>query len=344
MPRVSFAFHRLEQHSGKVDRLKLRLEAKHFVREMFNKQLLNERLQRLPEGVERSVSRALYEATDTLFELRGDMELNYIGLDLLRTVNFVGIAEKLGIHIAELPEQVAPRRQLRTIHDLTEYCRLHYSPEAISSAPAVETKFPSWVRLEMLQDAQHEEVARVLGPAFARGIQLHAYLKLSEAELVEFNGRMFWPHFFTSGCSFIVRDTRQPAAPIVAVMLALDAENFEEYVAAHAEEMHDYLSGVRYELRALGHMFEQADRVWERFNEAEREKRGSEWPAPTADRPHRGHWLDINAVCVEFAWMTDATHTLDRAQLSLALEPHCCQLARQHKYIGVKTINMEDST
>ena len=42
--------------------------------------------------VHRLVYQALYEAIETLLELRGDMGLKFIGLDSLNTVNFVGIA------------------------------------------------------------------------------------------------------------------------------------------------------------------------------------------------------------------------------------------------------------
>ena len=242
------------------------------------------------------------------------------------------------------------RREVVNLWSLTSplkvafYVYYDFPKHGIKPVEPANATFPSWTAIEMLREEHHDEVAQLFGMAFARRIN-RLYL-FRAAELVEFNRFMFWPHFLTSGCSFIVRDSRwRPAGSrhktpsLVAVVLALDAEHFEEYVATHAAEMQAYLSGVRDKLRALWHVFERMDDVWKRFNKAEREKRGCAWPAPIADRPHRGHWLDIHVLGVY-----NKFERLALAQLSLPVELHCRQLALQHEYIGDKSIDIADST
>ena len=91
-------------------------------------------------------------------------------------------------------------------------------------------------------------------------------------------------------------------------------------------------------------MYRPADIKWAEFVRSEHEKRGTAWPTPSPTRPHRGHWLTIEAVCVEFSWLTDPKHTFDRTQVSLALESYCLQLAQAQEYVGIVGVNVAAAT
>ena len=233
MSRVPCVFEQLtkfpmQTHSGKVDRLKMRREALELVKRRWQESSIEMLLQKvaatyadgvLPQ-VHRLVYQALYEAIETLLEMRGDMDLNFIGLDSLNTVNFVGIAQELGLNIDRVPEHVAPGRPMRTIQDLIDYCELQVGMAAPINSN--EITFPSFAAVELLDAAHQQDVAAVFGPSFAHGIVLHEHVHISAQEMSDYMLHLYWAFCITSGCSFVVRDTRQSNAPIVSLVLAFD--------------------------------------------------------------------------------------------------------------------------
>ena len=114
----------MQAHSGKVDRLKMRRDALELVKRRWQESSVEMPLQKvaatyadkvLPR-VHRLVYQALYEVSKRYSSCAATWTwTSYIGLDSLNIVNFVGIAQKLGLNIDRVPDHLAPGRPLRTI-------------------------------------------------------------------------------------------------------------------------------------------------------------------------------------------------------------------------------------